>query len=185
MKQQPIRDKDKIEIAKKYLKSLENERNYFLFVLGINVGKRMGDLLKLKVKDIKDRERLVIVDEKTKKVAPVYLNKTIQSEIKKYCRGKNDNDYLFPSRQLRHGMKTHICYKRAYDILKDVFSTCKIEDAATHTLRKTFGYWVYKTTGKTAELQKIFKHSSEKVTHIYIGVEQDEQDKTIKEFGGL
>ena len=60
---QPIRNLKQIETIKKILKS-QNLRDYCLFVLGINSGLRISDLLKLKISDIaengkiKDRIRL-------------------------------------------------------------------------------------------------------------------------------
>lgn len=48
---QPIRDHAKIDAMKKAL-LCKSERNYFLFVLGINVGMRISDLLPLRIGDL-------------------------------------------------------------------------------------------------------------------------------------
>lgn len=48
---EPLRDKDDIQAMKDYLSSW-NEKYYMLFLLGINTGFRVGDILKLKVKDV-------------------------------------------------------------------------------------------------------------------------------------
>ena len=48
---EPLRDKDDIQSMKDYLSSW-NEKYYMLFLLGINTGFRVGDILKLKVKDV-------------------------------------------------------------------------------------------------------------------------------------
>lgn len=55
-KVEPIRDKNKIKEIKNILKK-KSERNYMLFVLGINTGLRIGDLLSLKVEDVKDKSQ--------------------------------------------------------------------------------------------------------------------------------
>ncbi|SET85503.1 Phage integrase family protein, partial [Oceanobacillus limi] len=52
----------------------------------------------------------------------------------------------------------------------------------THTLRKTFGYHLYKQTGDVALLQKILNHSDPAFTLRYIGIDQDAMNKAIKEF---
>ncbi len=44
---QPIRDPEQIQQIKEYLNE-NNERNYILFVMGINTGLRISDILKLK-----------------------------------------------------------------------------------------------------------------------------------------
>ena len=47
----PIRDKDDIKAMKEYLREW-NERNYLLFLFGINSGLRVGDILRIRVKDV-------------------------------------------------------------------------------------------------------------------------------------
>ena len=51
---EPIRDKQQIEDMKEHLK-LNNVRDWLLFTLGINVGLRISDVLKLTV----DRKSVV------------------------------------------------------------------------------------------------------------------------------
>ena len=51
---EPIRDPDDIQAMKDYLKEW-NERNYMLFVFGINLGLRISDIIKLKVKDVQGK----------------------------------------------------------------------------------------------------------------------------------
>ena len=46
---EPIRNKDDIQAMKDYLKEW-NERNYMLFLFGINSGLRISDILQLRVK---------------------------------------------------------------------------------------------------------------------------------------
>ena len=48
---EPIRNTEDIQAMKDYLRNW-NERNYILFLFGINSGLRIGDILKLKVKDV-------------------------------------------------------------------------------------------------------------------------------------
>ena len=49
---QPIRSLEKIEDMKWSLKKWCSERDYILFLLGINSGLRVGDLLKIKTIEI-------------------------------------------------------------------------------------------------------------------------------------
>ena len=48
---EPIRDRAKIEAMKQSLLR-QSRRNYFLFVLGINIGLRISDIIPLKVRDL-------------------------------------------------------------------------------------------------------------------------------------
>ena len=56
----PLKNKKDIQKIKQYLKGKDNKRDYMLFVVGINVGLRVGDLLKLKIKDVIDIRYLQI-----------------------------------------------------------------------------------------------------------------------------
>ena len=56
---QPIRDKNKLEEMKEELKK-NGTRDYLLFLLGINTGLRISDIVKLQVKDVKDIKIYVI-----------------------------------------------------------------------------------------------------------------------------
>ena len=57
-----------------------------------------------------------------------------------------------------------------------------IEHTGTHSLRKTFGYHLYKQTKDIALLQKVLNHSSQDVTLRYIGVTQEIIDNNLKLF---
>ena len=58
IKVEPIRDRKKIKDMKEYLR-YRRECDYVLFVLGINTGPRISDLLKLKAEDVKDGSLLI------------------------------------------------------------------------------------------------------------------------------
>lgn len=64
---QLIRSKEKIEDMKWALKRHCSERDYIMFLVGINTGLRVGDLLKLKTSDLKNKKKLVIKEGKTQK----------------------------------------------------------------------------------------------------------------------
>lgn len=186
MKKQPIRKLEKIEQIKNYLLENYSERDYFLFMFGINTGRRIGDILRLKVRDVRNKDHLILFkEEKTGKAIRLKLNSRIKKEIAKYCYGKNENDFLFTSRQKNSGKEKAISYQRAYQIIMKIFSEVKFREGGTHTLRKTFGYWHYKRNKDVEALRKIFNHSKADTTIIYIGVEADEIDKSIDKFGGL
>lgn len=51
---QPIRSVKKLEEMKKVLRC-RSERDWFLMVMGINVGLRISDLLPLKVNDVRNK----------------------------------------------------------------------------------------------------------------------------------
>lgn len=175
---EPIRDREKIELVKTILKK-NSFRDYFLFMIGINTGLRISDILKLKVKDVKDKTHIVMKEIKTGKNKRFKINDTLRDLIEEYTQGMNQEDYLFPSRK---GGNKPITRVRAYQILHAAAQKADLEEIGTHTLRKTFGYHFYQQTKDVALLQKLFNHSSPSITLQYIGINQDILDREIDKF---
>jgi len=57
-----------------------------------------------------------------------------------------------------------------------------LESIGNHSTRKTFGYHHYKQHKDVALLQQLFNHSAPSVTLDYIGINQDIQDDSMKNF---
>ncbi len=174
---QPIRDLGQVEKMKAILKG-HSPRNYFLFVLGLNTGLRIGDMLKLQVKDVRKKSHIDIHEEKTGKIKKFKLNANIQSVIAEYVEIKEDHEYLFPSRV---GDKP-ISRIMAYNIIRNAGKKIGLKEIGTHTMRKTFGYHFYQKNKDVALLQNIFNHSAPSITLRYIGINQDIMDNALDDF---
>lgn len=179
---QPIRDKQQIAIMKKYLKG-SNLRDYCLFVLGINSGLRISDLLKLKINDVvsenrKVKDRILIREIKTGKHKNFPMSTAAKKAINEYL---NTRDYdldepLFLSQKKSDGSRA-IERQRAYKVINDAAKAAGInEKIGTHTLRKTFAYHAYKAGIAIEIIQKLFNHSAPSITLRYIGITQDDLD---------
>ncbi|MBE7104481.1 site-specific integrase [Bacillus cereus] len=174
---QPIRDPEQIQYIKEYLKE-KNERDYILFVMGINTGLRISDILKLKVGDLKG-SHISMREMKTGKQKRIEITSTLKRELRWYIEEREDHEYLIRSRQ---GKNRPIGRSMAYKILRGAAEEFGLDEIGTHTLRKTFGYHMYKQTKNIALLMEIFNHSSERVTLRYIGVNQDVMNKAMRKF---
>ncbi|WP_144505451.1 site-specific integrase [Bacillus mycoides] len=174
---QPIRDPEQIQYIKEYLKE-KNVRDYILFVMGINTGLRISDILKLKVGDLKG-SHISMREMKTGKQKRIEITSTLKRELRWYIEERDDKEYLIKSRQ---GKNKPIGRSMAYKILRSAAEEFGLDEIGTHTLRKTFGYHMYKQTKNIALLMEIFNHSSERVTLRYIGVNQDVMDKAMRKF---
>lgn len=96
---EPIRDKKKIEAMKKYLKGT-NLRDYLLFVLGINSGLRISDLLSLRVETVHHADRVAIRERKTGKTKDFPLSLACKTAIQEYIKQSGlTTGPLFPSRK--------------------------------------------------------------------------------------
>ena len=175
---QPIRDPDKIQEIKDILKK-HNERNYILFVLGINIGLRVSDLVRIKVGDVKNKEHLIITEKKTGKSKRILITPQLKKDLKDYIKYKPDDEYIIKSRQ---GLNKPLSRFMVYRILKDTAKKCCLDEIGTHTLRKTFGYHFYREHKNVALLMELFNHSSERITLRYIGINQDVLDKAMENF---
>ena len=83
----PIRDIEQIRKMKDYLIT-RNYRDYLLFILGINTGLRISDLLNLKVSDVKDKYHIIIKEQKTGKEKKFMLSDQMRLEIERYIEHK-------------------------------------------------------------------------------------------------
>lgn len=180
---EPIRDKKQLDNMKRYLKE-KNKRDWLLFVLGINSGLRISDLLNLKVSDVKDKDRVTLREEKTGKAKDFPLSENCRKAVAEYLKDEplpNDSP-LFPSRKragatVKGETTGRISRQQAYDILTEAARAVGIKDAiGTHTLRKTFGYWAYKAGNDITRIQHLMNHSSPSVTLRYIGITKEELD---------
>ncbi|MEB8956275.1 site-specific integrase, partial [Bacillus cereus] len=174
---QPIRDSEQIQQIKEYLKE-KNARNYILFVMGINTGLRISDILKLKVGDLKG-SHISMREMKTGKQKRIQITAALKRELRWFNENREDDEYLLKSRQ---GKNRPIGRSMAYKILSGAAAEFGLDEIGTHTLRKTYGYHMYMQTKNIALLMEIFNHSSEKVTLRYIGVNQDAMDKAMTRF---
>ncbi|MBX9972529.1 site-specific integrase [Cytobacillus firmus] len=174
---QPIRDQEKVDAIKAYFRK-DSQRNYLLFLMGINTGLRVSDILKLKVGDVKEKH-ITIREQKTGKQKWIMITPALRRELKACIGDRQDDEFLFKSRQ---GGNKPIGRSMAYKILRNAATAFKLKDIGTHTMRKTFGYHFYQQTKDVAMLQEIFNHSSPDITLKYIGVNQDGMDKAMSKF---
>ena len=174
---EPLRDRTDIKKIEKYLLET-NECDYVLWVLGLNSGLRVSDIVALNVNDVMNKTHISIVEKKTQKTKTFYINNKLKRVLKNYIKDKEPDDPLFMGKQ--NGRMNR---RQVYRFIKRACEINKIKiHAGTHTMRKTFGYHHYRQFKDLVILQKIFNHSSAKITLIYIGVEQDEIDKSYRNF---
>ncbi|PRX23144.1 phage integrase family protein [Orenia metallireducens] len=182
---EPIRSKEKIREIKQLLKSENRWRDYVLFVCGINFGLRIGDLLRIKIKDIIDfddsiRTNFEIIEEKTEKRNIIKINqearKAIELLLDKTIIGNNKENYLIYN--LRD-YKRSISRVQAYNLVQNWCRRVGIVDLAigTHTLRKTWGYHAHQAGISIEVIQLKYKHASTATTRHYLGIEQKDVDQ--------
>lgn len=183
---QPLRTNEEIQEMKLAIKRGNKgtpkrkelaDRDVLVFLIGINTGLRVNDIVRLRVEDVKGKDFFVIKEGKTEKPRRVNIS-TIRKEVDEYTKDKNSDDYLFQSQK----GNSHITTTQVYRILDAAANWLGRDDIGTHTMRKTFGYHYYKATKDVAMLQEIFNHHAPSITKRYIGIRQDEIDESLKGF---
>jgi integrase len=167
----PIRDKRDINRMKKAM----HGRDLLLFTVGINTGLRVGDLLTLKVGDVRSHDFIDIHEQKTRKPKRLHFNKAVKDAVKELVpAAASDDDWLFPSRK----GSAPITRVQVHRILNDAAERAgilgKVGAIGAHSLRKTFGHFAYQNGTPIETLMQLFNHSSQSVTLRYIGITADE-----------
>lgn len=188
---EPIRDIKTIKRMRSFLKS-QSTRNELLFILGINVGIRISDILKLKFSDLlkpnkKVKDSVTIKEKKTGKTKTFYIGDVVLKVLENYIKELSTfslDDYVFRSRK---GENKPITRQQAYRILNNAAEFIGLierdpntgvligGEIGTHTLRKTFGYHAYQNGVSLELLMTLFNHSSKTQTLRYIGITEDEK----------
>mgnify|MGYP000641513062 FL=1 len=188
---EPIRDNKTIKNMRAILKS-QSTRNELLFILGINVGLRISDILKLKVRDLTKsntkapKDYVIITEIKTRKIKKFYIGDIVKKVIENYMKENNNPEfdtYIFLSKK---GVNRPITRQQAYRIINNAAELLGIVERndkgnlihgeiGTHTLRKTFGYHSFKNGTSLELLMDLFNHSSKTQTLRYIGITEDQK----------
>lgn len=173
---EPIRDPVMVENIANYLKA-RSDRDYIMFLCGLYTGRRIGDILRLRVGDLKNRDCFTIQEQKTGKRIDISINPVLKKALKIYCADRDPDDFLIQSRE---GYNKAIDRTTAYRILNEAAISYGLGNIGTHTMRKTFGYFYYQQYKDIRTLMLIFNHSSENITKRYIGIEIEHANKGIK-----
>ena len=159
-----------------YLKK-KSDRDYILFLVMLHTGLRISDVIKLRVKDVFNKNSFEIREQKTSKCKEVQISNKLKRELKEYCKDKCAEEYLIKS---RNGFNNHLKRDRCYKIIKEAAEKNGIKRIGCHSTRKAFGRKYYKKYGDIEELRKYFNHSNSAITLRYIGLEQEVINKHVR-----
>jgi len=133
--------------------------------------------LKLKVNDVWDSRKtvefIVLHEQKTNKYKKFPITQNLEKAIKEYIKEykPQQNDWLFFSRK----GSNPITRQQANKIIRDSADWVGIkEPLGTHSMRKTWGYWAYKSGVSLALIMEALNHSSIANTKRYLGITQED-----------
>lgn len=150
------------------LNTTENVKHRTLLMMTYSAGLRVGEVVRLQVKDIDGERKLIHVqDAKGKKDRYTLLSDTMLSTLRDYYRRYRPEGHLFPGADRRKHLSErtaqHVFYEatRAAGITKSV---------SIHSLRHSFATHLLESGVDLRYIQEILGHSSSKTTEIYTHV---------------
>lgn len=189
----PIKKIEDIYRISNYLIDNKRFRDNMLFIVGINFGLRVSDLIQLRFsnlinEDLTFKDTFPILEiktmntRKTRKNRYITINEAVIEAVTLYLQNSPSSlsDFMFRSESNRGSNKNKPITRKSVDrILKNIAEELDLEEhVSTHTLRKTFAYHqmliAKNDPRKLLLLQKIFGHSSIYQTLDYIGITKEE-----------
>lgn len=158
------------------------DRDWLIFKLGLNTAFRIEDLLQLKVNDLLIKGTMYVRESKTKKEQYWELNEKLHKEVLDYINRNKlyEDEYIFQSRK---GVNKPITRQNTWMRIKSYADEVGVKYLiGCHSLRKCFARTFYEQTKDLITLQKMLNHSSPQVTLIYICWDDEDQQKSRKEF---
>ena len=197
---EPIKSLDDINKISRYLIKNERFRDNMLFVVGINFGLRVSDLISLRFcqlinEDLSFKENFPILEKKTKNTRKtkknryITINDAVIEAIVLYLKNTSEicnmDDYIFRGESTTCDRSKHIHRATVDKILKGINNELHLNiKMSTHTLRKTFAYHQMVMSNndprKLLLLQKMFGHSTAAQTLDYIGITSEEIEDAYK-----
>lgn len=197
---EPIKDMDDIIRISQFLIGQKRYRDNMLFIVGINFGLRVSDLISLRFSHLINdecafRDRFAILEKKTKNTRThkrnryITVNTAVVEAVTLYLEHTPNvrlSDFMFRSESNNGGNENKPIHRATVDtILKGIAKDLGLGNRmSTHTLRKTFAYHQMVMSGndprKLLLLQKMFGHSTAAQTLDYIGITSEEIDEAYR-----
>ena len=137
-----------------------------MFQIGIGTGMALQEILKLKNKDVKGKSSISVSIGAREIVTTYEFSEEDQKIIDELVKDKDPDGYLI----LGHTNSTApLSREQAYRVFKAVGQSVGISAIGAQTMRKTYAWRYYKSTGDITYLQHMFNHASPAITYIYIG----------------
>jgi len=179
---QAVKDPDTIRLVGHLLAQHHSQQMADIWNIGINLALRISDLLAIRFEYINDG-RSLLREKKTGKQANIPLNPKADKIITRIRGEYPEHVYLFQSHRSRQSLnrEPRALSRRAVGKAFEQVGEELNLSLGTHSMRKTRGYHLYKSTKDIARVMKMLRHNSEGVTLRYIGITQDEIDTDFKE----
>ncbi len=161
----PIKDDETLEKFKQKLREMD-DKYYIMFEIGVGTGLQLQEILQFKNKDVRGKDSIE-ASIGTKNIKRTFqIPEDLQKIIMDYTEGKDPDAYLI----LGHASSPQpLSREQAYRALKSAGKSMGLTSIGAQTMRKTFAWRYYKSTGDIYYLQNLLNHASPSITYRYIG----------------
>ena len=160
----PIKNIEEINLIKTWYRKNGQFQSLLMFILAINTGAELTDLLNLRVKDVKNKFYLSL-----RKQHSVPLNNEILELIPIVIEGRTGTDYLFVNTRGNKSDRGSIFYS-----FKSVCSELGLsENYSVSSWRKTFAYHYYEKYKDLSYLMWLFNQTTVELALKFIDVKEN------------
>lgn len=199
---EPIKNMDDIISISEYFINSKRYRDNMLFIVGINFGLRVSDLIQLRFSNLINdnltfKDTFPVFEQKTrntrkrKKNRYITINQAVRDAVILFLENTENvslSDYMFKSESNNAKSTQEHIHRCSVDrVLKGAARDLGLNvKMSTHTLRKTFAYHQMLMSNndprKLMLLQKMMGHSSPAQTLDYIGITNEEIQEAYRNF---
>lgn len=157
-----------LEEVKRIFRAVSNEKHKTMLYLIYSGGLRVGEVVRLKAKDI-DSERMLIrvVQGKGRKDRYTLLSEVALKQLRKYYRLYEPEIWLFPGQDPQKFLTERTVGK----VFQNACEKANIrKDASVHTLRHSFATHLLEGGTDLRFIQELLGHASSRTTEIYTHV---------------
>jgi integrase/recombinase XerD len=158
-------------------------RDKTIFALGIYAGLRIGEIIALKTDQLFTKSggvRNVLKVIRLKKKNTVYseipVHPKLRERLQEYYKNSPSGHWLFPSEESATG---HLERVRAHYILRDAFDRLRLQDASTHSMRRTCLTNMSRAGVPLRTIQDISGHASLSELQEYLAVDPADKHRAI------
>lgn len=162
----PIRDEKQLESFLAELRKMD-EKYYIMFRIGVGTGLQLQEILQLKVGDVRGREAIEVRIGTKGIRRTFYFPEDLRKDILAFTEGREEDDFLIYGHSTRR--KQPLSREQAYRAMKAAGEASGLESVGAQTMRKTFAWRYFSSTGDICYIQNLLNHSSASITYRYIG----------------
>lgn len=182
-------NRQSIDLIKRSLYAQKAHRDLALFSLGVDLMLRGGDLVRLKVSDVRDtmgtmKDAVPVRQGKTGKSVKTYVSEATQKALVAMIKAddKWQTDYLFTAERAPHG--DHMTETTLRRLVKDWARIAHLDASqySSHSLRRSRPSIIYAETNNIEVCRQLLGHASVAATSMYLNVTDAEVEAIARRF---